>query len=129
MLDSIRKSLLAALRAVPLTADEVEAVIVAFERRGEISGELGGKLREALLGGAGRAGSGTEARPEGDFSRLVEHFPLVSRREFRELAERVRLLEERQGTARPPASPSPPPEEPGPSDVPEEVPPPTPEGE
>jgi polyhydroxyalkanoate synthesis regulator phasin len=98
VIESIKRTILSALRAVPLTADEVEAVLDGLERKGDITEEQARKLRSALLGKAGAPeGRETTEKLEGEFARLAELLPVVSRREFRELAERVQRLEARLG--------------------------------
>ncbi len=114
MLETIKKTILAALKAVPMTADEVRAIIREFENEGQITEEQGKKLVDALLEREGVQGKDAADRLAREFQRLAENIPIVSRREFRELAERVRRLEERLDL--------------GASQAPEEVPPTEPSG-
>jgi polyhydroxyalkanoate synthesis regulator phasin len=97
VIDSIKKTILAAMKAVPLTSAEVEAVIDGLAEKGEITEEQARKLRSAILGYPGKEGEEAGQRIEGELQRLLGHLPLVSRREFHELAERVRRIEERLG--------------------------------
>ncbi len=95
MLETIKKTILAALKAVPMTADEVRAIIREFEVEGQITEEQGKKLLDALLQREGVQGKDAADRLAREFQRLAENIPIVSRRQFRELAERVRRIEER----------------------------------
>ena len=110
MLESLKRTILTALKTVALTPEEVRAIIEGFVAEGELTEAQARKVLDALLQPPDR-----EPPPGGgglgkDLGRLADFVPLVSRSEFRELSERVRSLEERLG---------PPPK------APEEVPPPS----
>jgi polyhydroxyalkanoate synthesis regulator phasin len=98
VLETIKKTILAALRAVPLTSDEVRAIVREFEAEGQMTEEQGKKLLDALLGREGDQGADAADRLAREFQRLRDSIPVVSRGEFRELVERVRRLEERMGS-------------------------------
>jgi polyhydroxyalkanoate synthesis regulator phasin len=97
VIDSIKKTILAAMKAVPLTSVEVEAVIDSMIEKGDITEEQGRKLRSALLGTPGKESEDAGHRIEGELHRLLGHLPFVSRREFLELRGRVQAIEDRLG--------------------------------
>jgi polyhydroxyalkanoate synthesis regulator phasin len=97
VIDSIKKTILAAMKAVPLTSDEVEEVIDSLVEKGDITEEQGRKLRSALLGQTGKEGEDAGRRIEGELGRLLGHLPFVRRREFLDLCARVQKIEDRLG--------------------------------
>ncbi len=103
MFEAIKKTLLSALKVVALTPEELKAIIAQFESEGDLTEEQGRKILEALLSKGRREKEDVSERIGREFQRLADHLPLVSRSEFRELAERVRRIEERLGT--PPVAP------------------------
>ncbi len=114
MLETIKKTILTALKAVPLSAEDIRAIIREFQAEGELTEEQGKKLLDALLAKEGVEGKDAADRLAREFSRLAQLVPVVSRREFRELCERVGRIEERLGQLdRAPEEVPPPREEPG----------------
>ena len=103
MLDAIKKTLLAALKVVALTPEELRAIIAQFESEGELTEEQGRKILEALLQRGRKDKEDVSERLGREFQRFADHLPLVSRSEFRELAARVERLERQVGA--PPSAP------------------------
>jgi polyhydroxyalkanoate synthesis regulator phasin len=93
LLDAIKKTLLAALKVVALTPEELKAIIAQFEAQGELTEEQGRKILEALLQRGRKEKEDVSERIGREFQKFADHLPLVSRSEFRELAARVERLE------------------------------------
>ncbi len=102
MLESLKKTILSALKTVALTPDDIRSIVQGFVSRGDITEEQGRKIVDALLE-RGKEGEETRDRMAGEFQRISDLIPVVSKSEFRELAERVRRIEERLGP--PPQAP------------------------
>jgi polyhydroxyalkanoate synthesis regulator phasin len=96
VLDSLKRTLLSALKSVALTPDDIRSVLDGFVARGDLGEEQARKVVEALLE-RGREGEAARERMGKEFQRLSDLLPVVSRSELRDLTERVCRLEERLG--------------------------------
>ena len=107
MIETVKKTILAALRAVPMTTEEVRAVIAHLEQDGSITAEQSRLLLEALrIREGGGMDAGSTDRIGMDLRRLAGLLPFVGRGEFRDLAERVRRIEETLSLSRPSGAPA-----------------------
>ena len=98
MLDSIKRVILSALKTVSLTEDDIRSTVGSFVKQGVLTEEQGKKIQDALLE-RGREAEEARGKLGKEVGRLADLIPVVTRAEFRELAERVRSLEERLGPA------------------------------
>ncbi len=100
MLDSLKRTLLSALKTVALTPDDIRHVVDDFVARGDLSQDLGKKVIDALLERA-KEGEESKERLGKEVGKLTDILPFASRNDLRDLAGRVRRLEERLGAVPP----------------------------
>lgn len=100
MLESLKNTLLASLGILALTQEKLQAGIEDLIRRGELTREHGKKLLAELLA-KGQCESQELSGKLVEMTRMLEKAPIVTRREYRRLEERVRVLEARLGAVAP----------------------------
>jgi polyhydroxyalkanoate synthesis regulator phasin len=93
MLEPLKKTLLATLGIIAFSKDRLQKLIHELVERGEITRDQGKRLFDHLAERGDAESQGLVERWMGELQALLGRSPVVSRSEFRSLAERVSALE------------------------------------
>ena len=93
MLDPLKNTFLASLGLAAFAQEKLQQAIKELIDRGEMTKEQGKKLVELFMTRGEGESSDLSSRFARELGRVLERTPLVSRHEFDQLAERVRVLE------------------------------------
>jgi polyhydroxyalkanoate synthesis regulator phasin len=105
MLEPFKKTLLASLGIVAFTREKLTRLIQDLVERGELTREQGKKVVDLLVERGDAEGRNLVERLSDEFERWLGGGPVVTRKEFRQLEERVRALE--SASSRPAGGPMP----------------------
>ena len=95
MFEMIRKSLLASLGAAVVTKEKVEQATRRWVDEGKISKEEADKLAQELVDSGQRQWEDIQTKITDTVRKGLDTFDIGSKKEFRELKERVENLEKR----------------------------------
>ena len=103
MLDTLRNAMLASLGLVAITQEKLKGFVDEWVKRGELTAEQGKKLFDELLERSQVEGRALSERVANEVVRVLEKTPVASKRDLRQLEERVKTLESRWGAPAGPA--------------------------